>query len=282
LAAPTGEIRWSDPGKAGFLGPAFAAFRPDGPGMANMRLGEISLDRLANRRELLSRFDRFRQEVDNRGTMQAKDAADERAFEILTSSKLVDALDLSKEDPRVVARYGTGKPFNYQYDGAPTVNEHLLMARRLVEAGVRCVSLSFGRWDSHGDNFTLVRDHGSKLDQCLSALIEDLDQRGMLKHVTVIAWGEFGRTPRINKSAGRDHWPAVSCAILAGGGIRTGQVIGSTNRLGEYAQDRPVHFQEIVSTLYHNVGIDTASATIVDPSGRPQYLVEHAPLRELV
>src|SRR5207253_7448803 len=140
---------------------------------------------------------------------------------------------------------------------------------------------SYGRWDSHGQNFELVRDHGSKLDQGLTALVEDLQIRGMLNDVTVIVWGEFGRTPRINKNAGRDHWPQVSCALLAGGGMRTGQVIGATNRLGEYAKDRPVHFQEIFATLYHNLAIDPATTTINDPTGRPQYLVEQPFIREL-
>jgi uncharacterized protein (DUF1501 family) len=128
----------------------------------------------------------------------------------------------------------------------------------------------------------LVRDHGPKLDQCLSALIEDLDARGMLDDVTVIAWGEFGRTPRINKSAGRDHWPQVSCAFLAGGGIRSGLAIGATNRLGEYAKERPVSIQEIVATLYHNLGIDVTRTTITDPTGRPQFPVNAAPIAELV
>jgi uncharacterized protein (DUF1501 family) len=215
------------------------------------------------------------------GQIEAVDRFTAGAFDVLTSSRLADALDLSKEDPRTRERYGTGQPYNYQFDGAPTVNEHLLLARRLVEAGVRVVTLSYGRWDSHGKNFDLVRDHGSKLDQCLSALIEDLDQRGMLDDVTVIAWGEFGRTPRINKNAGRDHWPNVSCALLAGGGMKTGQVIGATNRLGEVPSERPVHFQEIFATLYRNLGIDTSRTTITDPAGRPQYLVEHAPIDEL-
>jgi hypothetical protein len=282
LSAPTTHMPWSDSGTPGFLGPAYGAFKPDGPGMENMRLNGITLDRLSDRRALLGRFDHLRREVDSSGTMTAKDAFDRHAFDILTSSKLVDALDVSKEDPRVRERYGDGKPYNFQYDGAPTVNDHLLMARRLVEAGVRCVTLSYGRWDSHGKNFDLVRDHGGKLDQGLSALVEDLDQRGMLKDVTVIAWGEFGRTPRINQGAGRDHWPQVSCAILAGGGMRTGQAIGSTNRLGEYAKDRPVQFQEIFATLYRNLGIDTATTTISDSSGRPQYLVEVPPIRELI
>jgi hypothetical protein len=281
LAEPAEHLQWSDPGVPGFLGPAFAAFRPDGPGLEDMKLNSISVDRLSDRHALLTKFDKFRQEIDNRGIMDAKDAADRRAFEILTSSKLVEALDLSREDPKTLARYGDGKPYNYQFDGSPTASDHLLVARRLVEAGVRCVTLSFGRWDSHFDNFDLVRDHGSKLDQALSTLVEDLYDRGMLEYTTVIAWGEFGRTPRINKRGGRDHWPQVSCAIMAGGGMPTGQVIGSTNRLGEFAVDRPVHFQEVMATLYQNVGIDVASTKIIDPSGRPQYLVEHAPIREL-
>ncbi|HEY5311092.1 MAG TPA: DUF1501 domain-containing protein [Pirellulales bacterium] len=282
LAAPTQAMPWSNPGSPGFLGPAYGAFKPDGPGMENMRLGAISAARLRDRRLLLAGFDRLRRDLDARGAMQAKDQFDRDAFDLLASSRLVEALDLSREDPKVLARYGDGKPYQYQYDGAPTVNEHLLLARRLVEVGVRCVTLTFGRWDSHSENFQLVRDHGSKLDQALTALVDDLDERGMLDDVTVIAWGEFGRTPRINKNAGRDHWPQVSCAILAGGGMRTGQVIGSTNRLGEHAQDRPVDFQEIFATLYRNLGINSASTTLRDPSGRPQYLTQREPLRELI
>ena len=282
LAAKTKEIRWSDSGKPGFLGSGCAPFKPDGPGMADMQLNDVSVDRLRDRRDLLLQVDKFRREVDASGMMQGMDVFERRALDVLTSSRLLEALDLSKEDPHVVARYGDGKPYNYQYDGAPTCNDQLLLARRLVEAGVRAVTLSFGRWDSHSQNFQLVRDHGGKLDQCLSALIEDLATRGLLDDVTVVVWGEFGRTPRINKDAGRDHWPAVSCALLAGGGMRTGQVIGSTNRLGEFAKDRPVHFQEIFATLYRNLGINSETTTLVDPSGRPQYLVQKSPIRELV
>jgi len=281
LAEPTKEIRWSDAGKPGFLGPSYSPFKPDSEGRRNMVLSGLSLAQLQDRRKLLSGFDRLRHEV-NAGQMQAMDRFTAGAFDVLTSSRLADALDLSKEDPKVRERYGTGQPYNYQFDGAPTVNEHLLVARRLIEAGVRVVTLSYGRWDSHSKNFDLVRDHGSKLDQCLSALIEDLEQRGMLDDVTVIAWGEFGRTPRINKNAGRDHWPNVSCALLAGGGMKTGQLIGATNRLGEEATERPVHFQEIFATLYHNLGIDVSTARLIDPAGRPQYLVEKTPIAELV
>ncbi len=282
LSPSTRHAPWGDPGKPGFLGQAFAPVQPSGSMMKNMVLDGISLERLNDRRRLLSRFDSLRREIDAHGAVEGVDSNTALAFDVLTSSKLVDALDLSKEDPRVRERYGTGKPFNFQYDGAPTDNEHLLMARRLVEAGVRCVTLSYGRWDSHGKNFDLVRDHGSKLDRCLSALIEDLDMRGILDDVTVIAWGEFGRTPRINKGAGRDHWPQVNAAFLAGGGMKTGQVIGSTNRLGEHAKDRPVHIQEVVATLYHNLGIDPREVTVRDPQGRPQYPTAQIPLPELV
>lgn len=282
LADKTSHVPWSDPGNPGFLGAAYSPFKPDGPGMENMSLQGISLDRLADRRRVLASIDTMRRDLDVTGTMEGMDAFGQRALDVLTSSRLLDALDLSKEDPAIVARYGDGKPYKYQYDGAPTCNEHLLIARRLVEAGARVVSLSYGRWDSHGQNFDLVRDHGSKLDQCLSALVDDLEDRDLLNDVTVIVWGEFGRTPKINPQAGRDHWPQVNSAVMIGGGMRTGQVIGATNRLGEYASERPVHMQEVVATLYHNLGIDVASTTLNDPTGRPQFLVDHPPIAELI
>jgi hypothetical protein len=282
LAARTQHVPWSDPGTPGFLGIAHAPFKPDGEGMANLRLKGASVETLSDRRKMLSSFDGLRKELDTNGTFRAIDSMTEKALGVLTSSKLVEALDLSKEPTKVRERYGDGKPYQYQYDGAPTVNEQFLMARRLVEAGVRCVTLSYGRWDSHGKNFDLVRDHGSKLDQAFTALIDDLEVRGMLDDVTVVVWGEFGRTPRINKGAGRDHWPQVSCALLAGGGMKTGQAIGSTNRLGEYANNRPVHFGEVFATLYHNLGIDVTRTFIVDPTGRPQHLIDREPMRELV
>lgn len=282
MAETTKHAPWSDSGRPGFLGPSYAAFRPDGSGMANMKLNGITTDHLADRRRLLASFDGMRREIDASEALRSMDSATERAFGVLSSSKLLEALDLSREPEKVRERYGDGKPYKFQFDGAPTVNDQLLMARRLVEAGVRCVSLSFGRWDSHGKNFDLVRDHGGKLDQCLTALVEDLEVRGMLDDVTVVAWGEFGRTPKINNGAGRDHWPQVSCAILAGGGTKTGQAIGATNRLGEHAANRPVAFGEIFATLYHNLGLNPETTTVNDPTGRPQHLVEHPVMRELV
>lgn len=283
LADKTSHAPWSEPGSPGFLGAAYQAFKPQGEGTSDMRLNGITTDRLKDRKSLLGGLDQLKREVDSTGMLKGMDAFSEAAFGVLTSSKLIDALDITKEDPAIVARYGDGKPYQFQYDGAPTCNEHLLIARRLVEVGVRCVTLSYGRWDSHGDNFGLVRHHGPRLDQAVSALVQDLDERGMLNDVTVIVWGEFGRTPRINPQAGRDHWPQVNSALLAGGGMPMGQVIGKTNRLGEYAIDRPIDVQEVVGQIYRNLGIDPMTTTVKDPTGRPQFLVDKRdPIPELI
>lgn len=283
LADKTSHVPWSEPGPAGFLGAAYQPFRPNGKGMEDLTLNGVTLDRLEDRKTLLASLDHLKREADARGMLSGMDAFTEAAFGVLTSSKLANALDISQEPAEIRERYGDGKPWKFQYDGAPTCNEHLLMARRLVEAGVRSVTLSYGRWDSHGQNFELVRDHGRKLDQAVSALVLDLEERGMLNDVTILVWGEFGRTPRINDGAGRDHWPQVSCALMAGGGMKTGQAIGATNRLGEYAVARPVNVQEIIGTAYHNLGIDVMNTTIADPTGRPQFLVDiREPMKELI
>ena len=279
LADPTQHAPWSEAGGAGYLGDTHKPFKPNGEMMEDLKLN-MQIERFKNRKELLTGFAKLNATIDKSVNI---DTFTEEAFGVLTSSALVDALDISKEDPKIREMYGDGKPFKFQYDGAPTVNEHVLMARRLVEAGARSVTLSYGRWDSHGDNFGLVRDHGGKLDQCVSALVADLDQRGMLDDTLVVVWGEFGRTPKINPKGGRDHWPQVSAALLAGGGFNHGQIIGSTNRLGEVPETRPVHIQEICATMYRGLGIDTMSTTLLDNTGSPQYLLDHRePLKELI
>ena len=274
LAPQMGHVPWADNGVPGFLGPAYSPFQPNkGSGKDDMVLNGITLDRLSDRKQLLTSFDRFRRDVDASRLMEGLDAFNEQAFGVLTSSRLLEALDIEREDKKVRASYGKGDPKNRD-DGGPKLMEHFLAARRLVEAGARCVTLAFSRWDHHGDNFGALRQDLPLLDQGLSALIEDIHQRGLDKDVSVVVWGEFGRTPTINKDAGRDHWPRVSCALLAGGGMKTGQVIGATDRLGGEATERPVQFGEVFSTLYRNVGIDTATTTVNDLSGRPQYLVD--------
>jgi hypothetical protein len=264
------------------LGAAFTPFQPNGDGKDDMLLQGISLDRLDDRKSLIGALDNFNRRTDAGGMMAGMDAFQQQAFGVLTSSKLAEALDLEKEPQSLRDRYGYGTE-KHQGDGAPRLMQQFLAARRLVEAGVRVVTLSYSFWDYHGSNFNLCRENLPQLDQGVSALVEDLHQRGLDKDVTVIVWGEFGRTPTINAQAGRDHWPNVSCALMAGGGLRTGQVIGSTDRNAAEAVDRPVRFEEIHATLYNRLGIDPLSTTVTDLTGRPQYITEHhPPLAELV
>lgn len=288
LAPPMKTSTWADPGQPGFLGPSHAPFRPNADGKSDMVLNAITPERLDDRKTLLREFDRFRREADFNRSIEGMDVWQQQAFGILTSSRLAGALDLEKEDPQLRDRYGRGssEPAGYG-DAGPLLNDYFLTARRLVESGVRVVTLAYGRWDwhgrPHGTTFENAKTHLPMLDTGVTALVEDLENRGMLDDVTVLVWGEFGRTPKINANGGRDHWPRVSCALMAGGGIRGGQVIGSTTRYAEEAKDRPVTFGEIFATVYHNLGIDVASATVNDLAGRPTYLVDHAqPVRELL
>ena len=290
LMYPCGNRTWGDPYSAGYVGPAhdpMALVAKDPLAKPNnMTLKGISLERLGNRSQLLSAVDGFRRQVDDSQAIESLDTFNQQALSILTSPKLFEALDISNEDPKIVERYGKNDP-TYQRDGAPKMVQNFLVARRLVEAGARVVSMNYSRWDWHGGdglNFPRTREEAPLLDSGLSALLLDLEERGLDKDVAVVVWGEFGRTPKINKMNSRDHWPQVSFALMAGGGYRGGQVIGSTNRLGEHAQDRPVTFQEVFATLYHAAGIDVRTATIDDLQGRPQYLVDSGveAIRELI
>lgn len=270
-------------GKPGFLGPAHTPFQPNGEGRDDLSLGSISVDRLSNRRSLLGQLDALRRDADETSIVSGANALQQQALGVLTSSRLADALDLEKESTAVRDRYGYGTD-KIQGDAAPRLNQQFLMARRLIEAGARCVTLSYSFWDWHGSNFRRAQENFPDLDQAVTALVCDLEERGMSEDVTVIVYGEFGRTPRINKDGGRDHWPNVSCALIAGGGLKMGQVIGSTDRLGGEAKDRPVSFQEIFATLYHALGIDATATTVRDLTGRPQYLVDGSfqPISELI
>ena len=297
----TGEPRWGYPGIGGFLGNAHNPFRlvesPSRParptrrsdsnaGTENMSLRGITLDRLQDRVQLLKSFDTANRQIDQTGQFAGIDAYNQQALGILTTSRLRDALDLSKEDPKVVEKYGVDDPA-FERDGAPRMVRNFCIARRLVEAGARVVTMNFTRWDWHGGdgkNFVQARKDFPLLDVALTSLITDLHERGLDKDVAVVVWGEFGRTPRLNKSNSRDHWPQASFALLAGGGMKMGQVIGATNKNAEYPVKRPVLFQEVFATLYHCLGINLSQTRIFDPNGRPQYLVEPDihPMRELI
>jgi hypothetical protein len=287
----TGEAKWGYPGDGGFLGLAHAPFRLVGGKENNlaaesMTLKNTTLERLNDRVGLMKAFDELDRRIDNSGVADGLDAFGRQALGILTSSRLKEALDLSKEPPEVLARYGVDDPA-FERDGAPRMVRNFCLARRLVEAGARVVSLNFSRWDWHGPdgkNFVQGRKDMPLLDQAVTALVTDLHERGLNQEVAVVVWGEFGRTPRINKDASRDHWPQVSCALLAGGGLRTGQVIGATNRLAEYATRQPTTHQEIFATLYTCLGLNLSQIRIFDPNGRPQYLVDPGvePIRHLL
>lgn len=282
LTPKTQHAPYSNPGHPGFLGLSHSSVRPSGQMMQDMELKGVSLSRLSDRRRLLEAVDRHRKVIDASGTLEQLDGVSSRAFDLLMSDKFAKALDVTQEDPKVRDRYGRGSAAAIT-DAAPDWNDQFLVARRLVEAGVRCVTLGFGGWDYHSFWDPKPGEQGARLDQALSALVQDLHDRGMDKDVSVVCWGDFGRSPRFNKDGGRDHWPAVTFGFLAGGGIRTGQVIGSTDKFGEHVDERPVHFRDVFATLYHNLGIDIEGTPLYDTEGRPQYLMAgHKPLEELV
>ena len=283
LAPKMGHMPWARTGDPGFLGVAHAPFQPNrGGGTQDMSLNGVTLDRLHDRQALLRGFDDFRRDMDASGLMDGIDVFNEHAIGVLTSSKLLDALDLSREDPRIVASYGKGEPRNRD-DGGPKLMEHFLAARRLVEAGARVVTLAFSRWDYHCNNFGQLREDLPLLDSGLSALITDIHQRGLDKDVSVVVWGEFGRTPTINQRRAR---PLAARFLRAARGRRHED--GPGHRRDRQAGRRSHRSSRCVSArcsprLYHNLGIDVNKTTLTDFAGRPQYLVDGwQPMPELV
>ena len=268
----------------GFLGQTHTPFKPTGESLADMTLTDIDVSRFDDRRQLLTKFNTVRRKLDADGYPQGADGFTKQALDLLTSSKLAEALDLSNEPTAARERYGKDDPnvLPYSNKGYQAIVSKFLTARRLVEAGARVVTVSYADFDWHSSNFKHGRKVIPLLDQALTALVDDLHERGMQDDVTVVVWGEFGRTPKINANAGRDHWSKVCSAILAGGGMPTGQVIGATNKYAEEAIDRPVHFNEVFSQIYYNLGIDPTLTTVEDLAGRPRYLQDdYRPLPEL-
>ncbi len=277
---PTMKHRPYNSTGAGYLGSAWDQVRADGEDLASMRLRYIEGQQFSARRNLLSQLDGVRRDLDADPVVAMQESY-RRAFDVLTSSRLVDAMNVENEDPAILERYGRGSS-THLGDGAPLWNDQLLIARRLVEAGVRVVTVAYGFWDTHGNNFGHCRKYLPTLDTGLSALISDLYERGLDQDVTLIVWGEFGRTPKINDKAGRDHWAPVQSALFSGGGMPMGQVIGSTDAIAAYAQDRPIHYRDVLATVYNNLGIDS-SLFIRDQAERPVRILpeEARPIREL-
>jgi uncharacterized protein (DUF1501 family) len=261
-----GMSRGTEPG---FLGIAHRPFTPSGPGMQNLRLvRDVDAARLEQRRALLEGFDDLRRDIDASGTMSGLDTFTAQAFDMVTSGRVRDALDLQKEDPKVRERYKGVEQF--------------LTARRLVEAGVGCVTLAYGGWDTHGQNFQTLKRQLPVLDRGIANLIQDLHERGMDRDVVTVVWGEFGRTPKINGGAGRDHWAPVMAALVAGGGLKMGQAVGASTARGERPKDRPYTASQVLSTIYRAIGIDPAR-TFPNGSGRPVHILDdREPVVELL
>jgi hypothetical protein len=251
----------------------------------------LTLERLGHRRELTRSLDAIRREVDRRGEidqsgeMDAVDRFHEKAWEILSSPAARDAFDLDREPESIRERYGLMPAFDpgaANRCGAPNWAQRMLLARRLVEAGVRLVTVDLRWWDTHVLGFdSLRRGFLPRFDRAYSALIEDLDQRGLLESTLVLAWGEFGRTPRVNADAGRDHYPNCFSAALAGGAVRGGRVVGESDAHGAFPKSSPKTPQDVLATVYAHLGIDTARQ-YVDAAGRPiAVLPEGKPIAEL-
>jgi Protein of unknown function (DUF1501) len=273
--ATTDEFEFEKPF---YAGSGHAPFRPFGEALDDLRPVK-SLEQLQDRRQLLETFDSLRRDLDRQATAGGLDRFHAQALEIMTSPRVRDAFDLAREPDKVRAAYGQGK---YPHQTAkdifyPWEAERFLLARRLVEAGVRVVTLQVGAWDHHssptGDIFLCLRHLLPALDRSLYALFTDLRSRGLDRDVLVVVLGEFGRTPKIAlPGPGRDHWAEAGCAVFFGGGLRMGQVIGETDARAERARTAPINFQNIMATIYHTLGID-AGTTLEDFNGRPQYLL---------
>jgi hypothetical protein len=232
----------------------------------------ISLDRLRNRRELLQAMDTLRRESDQTGLMDGLDAFTRKAFEMVTSPIAQKAFDISKEDLNLRESYGQTK-----------LGQSMLLARRLVEAGVTFVTVDAGGWDTHANNFESLKSKKlPEFDQAWSALMQDMYARGMLDNTLVLVWGEFGRTPRINSNAGRDHWPGAISVVMAGGGLKMGQAIGETDVRAEYPKDRPLSPEDVLSTMYHVLGIDQTIEYVNDAQRPLSILGTGRPIAELV
>lgn len=272
--------------RAYYLGLEHEPFRSggDSPRVALENMGpprDGNFRRLTDRRGLLRTFDNLRRDLDSRGAMAGMDGFQERALGLITSGQVRDAFDITREPTRIRALYGD-RSFQVINQECNVIRHHevphpgraLLQARRLIEAGVSVVTCNFSDWDTHRYNFTTLRQLLPPLDQALAALVLDLEHRGLLDDVVVVMGGEFGRRPRIGDVTpdGRTHWPAAGFLWLAGGGLKTGQVLGATDARGEQPISQPIRMTNVLATLYPLLGIDPAQ-TYPDFNGRPQYLL---------
>jgi hypothetical protein len=252
-----------------WLGSAYAPFDTAGNARNNMNL-QVTLDRLGERRRLLRSFDNMNRDIDRSGLARGLDSFETQAFDLLLS-RAREVFDVDREEPRTRDLYGRNG-----------LSRQLLLARRLCEAGVGFVTLHFGGWDMHGQIAQNMRSLGPQVDQAVAAFVQDTTDRGLDRDVLLVITGEFGRTPRVNGSAGRDHWAPLSTLALAGGGLRMGQVVGDSNSKAEVPRTTPITPQDLMATVFHVLGIPQ-DLHYNDPSGRPTPMVNGGrPIAELV
>ena len=253
--------------RAAFLGAAYSPFDPGGQARRNMSL-VVDRKRLDDRRGLLKGLDGVNRLADRSRLMDGLDAFEQQAFNLVLS-RSQQAFDLKYEDPRVVDRYGGG------------LGQQLLTARRLCEAGCGFVTLNYGGWDMHGNIKNALTSRSPQMDHAVSALVEDLSQRGMDKNVLLVISGEFGRTPKVNGNSGRDHWAPLSTLALSGGGLNMGQIIGESSKNAEVPSTKPVDPQDLMATIFKHFNIDE-KLQYIDKGGRPVYMIEDGtPIPEL-
>ena len=252
-----------------WLGSAYAPFDTAGNARNNMNM-QVTLERLAERRNLLRSFDTVSRDIDRSGLMQGLDSFETQAFDLIMS-RAREVFDINREEPRTRDMYGSNR-----------LGQQLLMARRLCEAGVGFVTIHFGGWDMHGQIAQGMRNLGPQVDHAVATFVQDLHDRGLQNDILLVITGEFGRTPRINGGAGRDHWAPLSTLALAGGGLRMGQAIGESSAKAEVPKTTPITPQDLMATVFHVLGFPQ-DLHYNDPTGRPTPMINGGrPIAELV
>jgi hypothetical protein len=252
-----------------WIGQAYAPFDTSGDARRNMDL-KGALTQLHDRRSLLRSFDTLNRKVDRSGLMEGLDSFEAQAFDLILS-RAREAFDITREEPRARDRYGNN-----------ALGQQMLMARRLCEAGVGFVTLHHGGWDMHGQIAQGMKNLGPQVDNAVAAFLEDVNARGLDQDILLVITGEFGRTPRINGSAGRDHWAPLSTLALAGGGLKMGQVVGQSSEKAEVPKSTPIRPLDLMATVYHVLGLPQ-DLQFRDQSGRPTSMIDGGkPIAELI
>ena len=255
-------------GGSAFLGTAYAPFDQDGQVRRSMTL-TMPEERLSDRRNLLASLDDMNRRVDASGKLEGMKKFEQQAFNLVLGTA-ANAFDIKKESPKTQERYGRG------------LGEQLLAARRLCEAGCGFVTVTYGGWDMHGNIARSLAQRSPSLDQAVSAFVSDIHERGLDQRILLVISGEFGRTPRVNRNAGRDHWAPLSTLALAGGGLKMGQVVGDSASKVDVPATKPIGPQDLMATIFHVLGLDP-KLQFMSPSGRPVYMLEKGqPIAELV